>query len=115
NALPYEKLKPFIGLYYSFASGNKFEIGGQKDDYGNPLNPADISRYKIHAEHFIQLQGGVSYWMSASAVSLSVGYGYPFRDKRPEFIGGKESKGRMNLVEAFTPGGLAVSIKYMLF
>lgn len=115
NALSNESLKPFIGLNYSFASGNEFEWGGQKDDYGNQLNPDDVSRFKIHAEHLIQLQGGMSYWMNNSAISLSVGYGYPFRDKRPKQLWGKESKARMNLVEAFAPGALGVTVKYMLF
>lgn len=115
DAFNNKDVKPFIGLNYFFASGNKFELGGETDDYGNQLDPDDVSEFKIYAEHAIQLQGGVSYWMNNSMASLSAGYGFPFRDKRPQLLSGKDSKGRMNFVEAMAPGGLGITLKYMVF
>jgi hypothetical protein len=109
------RLKPLVGLNYTFVTGNTFEIGGRKDEYGNQLDPDDVSRFKIHADQTLHLQGGISYWLENSLLSLSVGYSYPFRGRRPELLSGNDSQSRMNFIRAMNPGGLGITLTYSFF
>jgi hypothetical protein len=109
------RLKPLVGFNYSFASGNTFDIGGRKDDYGTQLNPDDVSTFRIYSDHTLHFQSGISYWMEYSMLSLTVGYSYPIRGRWPELVSGKESAGRMNFVRAINPGGLGITLRYSFF
>ena len=109
------KFRPFFGISYALNTGNTFELGGSVDDYGNQLNPEDVSKFKISGDHAIHFTGGMSYWMEYSVISVSAGYSFPFKGIRPQLISGNDSKGRLNLVNALNPGGLGISVKYLIF
>ncbi len=109
------EFKPFLAFNYSYASGNEFQMGGSTDEFGNQLEPDDVSNFKIYRDHALHFAGGMRYLIDNQQVLLSVGYSFPVIGNNPELLSGKFSKSRMNFVEAMAVGGLDITLTYTFF
>ncbi|MFW5759874.1 MAG: hypothetical protein ACOCXH_02710 [Cyclobacteriaceae bacterium] len=109
------KFKPFLAMNYAYATGNEFQMGGATDEFGNQLDPDDVSNLKIYSDHAIHMGAGVRYLFENQQVLLNVGYSFPFKDKNPIIRSGKESQSRLNFAEAMAPGGLDITLTYSFY
>lgn len=114
------KFKPFLGINYSYATGNEFQMGGVTDEFGNQLEPDDVTTFKIFSDHAIHLGAGVRYLFENQQVLLNVGYSFPFRDENPERLDNnpvnrETARSRLNFAEAMAPGGLDITLTYSFY
>lgn len=109
------RFKPFIGFNYSYTAGNRFEIGGETDEFGNQLDPNDVSRFRIFPDHALHFKGGMSYRFEHRAIMLEAGYSFPFKGERPELLSGNDSRSRQNFANAMAPGGLEITFSYQIY
>ncbi|MEO1055251.1 MAG: hypothetical protein AAFX87_31790 [Bacteroidota bacterium] len=109
---PKPSLRPFIGLGYAYASGLEFNLGGERDDDGNQLDPDDVSRHKIFSDHAIHLRGGLSILNVDESFSIlpTVGYSYPIQGRVAKLQSGRDSDFRNSLVDFMAVGGIEVSV-----
>jgi len=107
--------KPFLAFNYAYATGNEFQMGGSTDEFGNQLDPDDVSNFKIFSDHALHFAGGVRYLIDNQQILLSVGYSFPIIGDNPELLSGKRSESRMNFVDAMAVGGLDITLTYSFF
>lgn len=107
-----QKIKPFLGLNYAYATGSSFELGGEFDEFGNQIDPDDISQIEIFSDHAIHFSVGGRYLLENQAFMLRVGYSFPFQDKNP-IVRGNESQSRRNFADAMAVGGLDINFTYV--
>ena len=103
--------RPFIGFNLALATGNKFELGGETDEFGTQLDPDDVSTFKIFGDQAIYLRFGLNFLAESDlAISPTIGYAFPFSRKEPDLLSGPDKKGRTNFVQFMAVGGLEIGI-----
>ncbi len=103
--------RPFVGLNYSLASGFTFNLGGEKDEFGNQIDPDDVTRFKIFGDHGLHLRFGFNILVDRDvAINPSIGYAFAFRRQEPEILSGPDKTGRTNFVRFMSFGGLEIGM-----
>ncbi|MDN5204442.1 hypothetical protein QQ008_23820 [Fulvivirgaceae bacterium BMA10] len=108
-------IKPFIGIHYSYATGNTFRLGGEKDEDGNQLDPDDVSEHEILSDHSIHFTSGLRYVFQNQAVLLNAGYAFAFGNHDALYLSGKQSSFREKFANLFAKGGLQISFTYIYY
>ncbi len=113
----HQSVKPFLGLSYSYANGRIVTLGGQQDDFGNQLNPDDVSKHQIFSAHIVHLRGGASFILpnNGNRLTVALGYGVPLGSRRPEVVSGTPEQSRIRFVDFMAPGGLEISLTYFIY
>ena len=106
-----KRTRPFAGLNFAFASGNKFTLGEEKDEFGTVINPLEVSKFKIYADLAIYATAGLNIKIDEElSIVPSVGYSFPFGRKAPTLLSGPEKEFRNNFAEFSAVGGVQIGI-----
>lgn len=107
---------PVVGFHYNFSSGKRLELGGAKDERGFYINPDNVTRHRIHADHMISFQGGVQFYMdNVISIMPIMGYSFPFYKTEPDILSGNPPDIRNNFVRFISPGGFQFGLVILSF
>ena len=108
--------RPFVALNYSFSTGNKFNIGGEKDEFGNQIAPDDVTWFQIFSDHAIHLRAGLNIILDKDlAINPTIGYAFAFSRKPIELLRGPDKNGRTNFAQFLAVGGLELGVSILIY
>ena len=110
------KTMPFVGLNYAFASGNTFVLGDMKNEFGEIIDPSNVSKHQIFSDHAMHLGVGLNVIIAPQVSLIPVfNYAFPFARKQPVLLSGKDSDRRNNVVSALGVGGAGAGLNLVIY
>ncbi len=102
----------FMGANYGFNFRNTFLLGAVYDDFGEVINPDDVSEYRIFSNNTLYLSAGLKN-IGETVSYLSFGYGVSLRNPKFELLSGPDEALRENFTRWMSPGGFLVSYTFV--